>query len=221
MQRRSLPPDVYQRLIENKWIEGSGSFITRQQLEACIDASWGPQLSGQGARYIAAIDLGLKRDRTALAIGHLDTKTQRVWLDSLQTWQGSRAHPVSIAEVEGELEGIRNRFSIHRLICDPWQMQSTIQRLRGRLPVQEFTFSAENVRRLSETLFNLIQSGRLRLYPDEELERELLSLNVVQKSYGWRMDHTSGGYSDRAIALGMMAMEALNTPVGGRIGLWV
>lgn len=78
--------------------------------------------------------------------------------------------------------------------------------------MKEFTFTAESVRRLSETLFNLIQTARLRLYQDDELEQELLNLNVVQKGYGWRIDHASGGYSDKAMALGMMALEALAMP---------
>ena len=78
--------------------------------------------------------------------------------------------------------------------------------------MKEFTFTAESVRRLSETLFNLIQTAGLRLYQDDELEQELLNLNVVQKGYGWRIDHASGGYSDKAMALGMMALEALAMP---------
>ena len=78
--------------------------------------------------------------------------------------------------------------------------------------MKEFHFTAESVRRLSETLFNLIQTAGLRLYQDDELEQELLNLNVVQKGYGWRIDHASGGYSDKAMALGMMALEALAMP---------
>lgn len=77
------------------------------------------------------------------------------------------------------------------------------------LPVKEFSVSAESVRRLSETLFTLIKSGRLRLFPDQKQERELLALSVAQVGYGWRIDHAGGGYSDRAMALGMMTMEAL------------
>ena len=48
------------------------------------------------------------------------------------------------------------------------------------------------------------------MYPDEALERELVGLNVVQRGYGWRIDHSSGGHDDRAMALGMMAMEAID-----------
>ena len=213
MQRRSLPPDVYQRLIENKWVEGVGSFITRAQLESCVDRAWRPQLAGDsGTSYVAALDLGLTRDRTALAVGHLDGEQNVVVLDSLMVWQGSKAQPVSIAGVERELLGLAGRFNLRRVSLDPWQMQSSIQRLRARLAVEEFTFTSESVRRLSETLFNLIQTGRMRLFHDPDLEDELLRLNVVQKGYGWRIDHAGGGYSDRAMALGMMAMEALNPP---------
>ena len=210
MQRRSLPPDVYQRLIENKWVEGSGSFITRAQLSECIDPAWHPQLVGESnTSYVAALDLGLTRDRTALAVGHFDRRTEKIVLDWLRVWQGSRDDPVNIADVENELMELAKRFRLTRVDLDPWQLQSSLQRLRGVLPVKEFTFTAENVRRLSETLFNLIQTATLRLYPDDELERELLNLNVVQKGYGWRIDHAGGGYSDRAVALGMMCLEAL------------
>ena len=77
------------------------------------------------------------------------------------------------------------------------------------------------MRRLSETLFNLIQTSRLKLYPDEALERELLNINVVQKGYGWRIDHSSG-HDDRAMALGMMAMEALDLGSRGEPNLrWI
>ena len=197
-------------MIENRWVEGAGSFITRSQLDECIDPDWKPQLMGQqGFRYVAGLDLGLTKDRTALAVGHLDKAGNSVVLDYMRVWQGSMSSPVSIAAVEEELLSVAGRFSLDSIAFDPWQLQASLQRLRSRLPVKEFSFTSESVRRLSETLFNLFQTTQLRLYPDEELQRELLNLNVVQKGYGWRIDHAAGGYSDRAMALGMMAMEAL------------
>ena len=215
MQEHSLPPDVFQRLIENKWVEGAGSFITRAQLQQCVDPNLSPRLTGEhNTQYAVGLDLGLKRDRTALAVAHLDSAKDAVVLDSLRVWQGSRNAPVQIGAVEEELLSLGQRFHVRTFTCDPWQLQGTIQRLSPRLPVKEFNFTAQSVRRLSETLFTLIQSGRLRLFPDTELERELLNLNVVQKGYGWRIDHASGRYSDRAMALGMACMEVLAMPRG-------
>jgi hypothetical protein len=64
------------------------------------------------------------------------------------------------------------------------------------------------VNKLSELLYNVITSARLRVFPDLELEREILGLRVVQKPDGWRVDHRAGGFSDRAVALGL-AMAAI------------
>ena len=64
------------------------------------------------------------------------------------------------------------------------------------------------MRRLSENLYALLKNGQMRLYSDPELERELLRLEARQTGYGWRIDHRSGGYSDRAMAIGMAALHA-------------
>jgi phage terminase large subunit-like protein len=162
--------------------------------------------------YIYALDLGLTRDRTARAIVHLDTKSGKVVLDDLKVWQGSKEEPVNIFDVEEDIRASSKRFMIRKIVCDPWQMQSTIQKLEGAYPIEEFTFTTENVRRLSENLYSLLHNGQLVLYPDEALENELLRLSAKSTSYGWRIDHKSGEYSDRAIALGMAALEVMREP---------
>ncbi|MDG0868004.1 hypothetical protein GKO46_13120 [SAR202 cluster bacterium JH702] len=211
--RSTLPPEVFMRLIENKWTEGSGSFITRTMLDTCIDPQWSPQLFGSGrTRYVAALDLGLVHDRTALAVCHMEAGQPT--LDYLRVWEGNQAQPVSIEAVEDELLAVSRRFRLRKMFFDPWQLQASMQRLRRKLPVTEFRFTAESVRRLSEALYTAISTGRMRFYPDKELESELLALNAVQKGYGWRVDHSSGSYSDRAMAIGMCLTELLNRPTG-------
>ena len=217
-QRRSLPPQVFQRLWENKWTEGSGSFVTREQLDRCIDPTWAPQLAGAGGlRYFVGLDLGLTRDRTARAVVHYDRDAGKVALDDLRVWQGTRAKPVVIEQVEEDLIAVKERFRDSVFYLDPWQLQSTLQRLRGKLRLEPFTFTTESVRRLSENLYQLLRNAKLRLYPDAELERELLQLEMVQTGYGWRIDHRSGGFSDRAVAIGMAALPAVLE--GSRAGL--
>jgi|SRR6188472_3186313 len=53
-----------------------------------------------------------------------------------------------------------------------------------------------------------ITTTTLRVYPDHELEREITGLRVVETPSGWRFDHRTGGYSDRAVALAMATMLA-------------
>ena len=207
-QRRSLPPEVYQRLWENKWTEGSGSLITREQLDLCTDPTWQPQTAGQQfVHYYVGLDLGLVRDRTARAVVHMEDGN--VVLDALKTWQGNRQQPVQIADIEADLIEVSKRFNMPRIYCDPWQLQGSLQRLGGKVNVEELRFDSSSVRRLSENLLRLVRDGQLRLYLDRELERELLGLQVVQAGYGWKMDHRSGGFSDRAVALAMAALLAV------------
>jgi hypothetical protein len=64
------------------------------------------------------------------------------------------------------------------------------------------------VQKLSTTLHQTITSASLRVYPDQELEREILGLRVVETSSGWRFDHRAGAHSDRAVALAMALAAA-------------
>jgi hypothetical protein len=55
----------------------------------------------------------------------------------------------------------------------------------------------------------LAQSANLRVFEDQALENEVLGLIAVQTPSGWKVDHKAGGYSDRAIAIGMALAEAV------------
>src|SRR4029077_20059630 len=79
---------------------------------------------------------------------------------------------------------------------------------RGRVRIEEWTFSSSSVQRLSSVLLNAITTTTLSVYPDAELEREILGLRVRQTPSGWRFDHRTGAYSDRAVALAMALLLA-------------
>ena len=86
-----------------------------------------------------------------------------------------------------------------------------MKELAATLVLSPFDFTAGSVQRLSTVLYSLITSATLRVYPNAELEREVLGLRVAQKAGGWRVDHATGGYSDRVMAL---ALAALDVPGG-------
>jgi phage terminase large subunit-like protein len=212
-QRLRLPSHIYQRLHENKFAEGSGAFITREELLCCVDQDLNYQYQGQpGLSYVYALDLGLTRDRTAAAIVHREG--DGVVLDSLTVWEGDPSHPIQIATIEDHLVDSSRRFAIGSYVLDPWQLKGSAQRLEAQgYPVVEFNFSAQGIGRLSQNLYALIRAKKLLLPNDPPLIGELLNLSAVETTYGWRLDHRSGGYSDRAIALGMAALQAMELPL--------
>lgn len=209
-QRMRLPAGVFQRLHENKWVEGANAFLTRSEVDASKDMTLKPQLGGKpGVRYFLAVDLGLTRDRTVLTICHKDAESNLVYLDFIKTYQGSRKNPVLIADVENDILWANQNFSIRKNIFDPWQMKGTAQKLKGRIRVEEFTFTSSSIQKLSQNLYYLFHNNLVRIFSHKLLEEELINLNAEEKSYGWRLDHKSGGYSDHVVSLGMSAMYAV------------
>lgn len=206
--KASLPPPVYARFIENRWVPQTGSFVTAEQLARCFDPTWEPQQQSDGSLTICALDYGRKRDRTAM---YLVRHAPDGRIELLNDWVADPKveGEIPIALVEERLREVASVFRPCTLVVDPWQMAAVIQTLRREHPVVEFVFSGKSLMELSANLFNLITAGRLRLYPDPALERELLLIDVKMESYGWRIDHRPGQFSDRVIALGMAALEAV------------
>ena len=215
-QRMRLPAGVYQRLHENKWVQGENAFITRAEVEACKDYSLKPQLSGKdNVKYYLAVDLGLVRDRTVLTICHKDKNDNLIYLDYIKTYQGNKNNPVLISDIENDIIWANNNFNIRKNIFDIWQMKSSAQRLqKNGIKVEEFTFTSSTIQKLSQNLYYIFHNGLIRIFPYKLLEEELLSLNAEEKSYGWRIDHKSGGFSDHVISLGMSSMFAIQDERG-------
>jgi len=206
--RRRLQPQVYQRYYENKWKQGSGSFVTQEDIGRCLDSSLSPQGKGKpGFRYILACDLGLTKDRSVTTIVHKDK--DRIILDSIRVWQGSPSDPVLIGDIEEDARASHKNFSLARIMVDPWQLKNTVEKFKKEgYKIEEFTFSGNNIAKLSSNLYYLIHNGLLRFWNDPDLVGELLSVQATEKSYGTRIDHRSGQFNDRVISLGMAALGA-------------
>lgn len=209
-QRQRLPAHIYQRLHENRWTQGENAFLSKAEVEACKDYALKPQICGnENLKYFMAIDLGLKRDRTVLTICHKDPDDNLIYLDYIKTYQGSKKNPVLISDVEEDIILLNNNFNISKVIADVWQMQNSVQKLaRQGIKMEEFTFTSNSIQKISSNLYYLFHNSLIRIFPYKPLEEELLSLNSVEKSYGWRIDHKSGGFSDHVVSLGMSSLIA-------------
>ncbi|HET6999347.1 MAG TPA: hypothetical protein VFI03_12250 [Solirubrobacterales bacterium] len=214
-QRQRLPHAVFAQLFLNEWTQAEGSFLDPAVIDAAFTLE-GPALERSEKRgsYVAALDLGAVNDRTVFAIGHREG-TETVHLDRMQTWQGSRAHPVNFSEVEDFIVTARRRFNF-KLRLDPWQGLDLAQRLRAKgIVAEEFHFNQGSKQRLAQTLLHSLNAGHLRLYEAEGLRDELLALRLKQSASGsWSFDHQTGGHDDRAVVLALMTVAALEGPTG-------
>ncbi len=229
--KRMLHPIKYRRLIENQCTSEEDAFVTNEQIQAVTNQTLTEKLRGEsegGINYFYALDLGLRRDRSARAVVHFDESRRIIVMDSLRVWV-PRGADVLIEQVEADMLEISAAFNIRKFICDPWQLQSTIQRLSGRLQIEEFYFTPRSLQELTQNLYHLIESRRIELYPEAgrftyqgreyDLQKELGSVIIREISAGYRIDHTSGGFSDMVIALGMAALKAMDPKERCGIGL--
>lgn len=207
-QKARLPDAVFRQLFLNEWTAAEGSFLDPAVIEAAFVRD-GPALKRDERHvYAAALDLGSVNDRSVFAIGH--RQGDAVVLDRLEVWQGSRANPVDFTAVEDSIVEAHGRFGF-RMLADPWQGLQLMQRLRARgVHATEYAFSQASKQRLAATLLHSLNAGNLRLYEAEGLRDELLGLRLCQsKSGAWSFDHARGGHDDRAVALALMLVGAL------------
>ena len=211
-QRRSLPDSVFARLWAGAWGCGDGGFLSREEVEACID----PRLDAASMKFAAdrnyfiGIDLGLKHDRSAIVVLHKERETYVV--DHIETWFGTPENPVSLEAVQSYLHMLGKRIRrLRRVFVDPWQGMLLMERAKraGVRGIEEFTFTVQNVQLLSQSLWHAIRSRNVRMPAYALLVEELVQAKVVERRYGWRVDHRSGGFSDHLIALGMAIVAAM------------
>lgn len=199
-----LPPSAYARLVLNEWTEPEDRLTTADDLRACVSHT-GPLPPMPGVRYVASLDMAYVNDRAVASLCHRDG--DRVVLDRMEVWQGSRRQPVSEATVEAWLVETSRAYGRPRLVLDPWQTKGMAQRLRANgLHVEEFTFSASSVGRLALTLYRLLRAHTLALPDDEDLLDELGAVRLRETAPGvYRLDHDSDRHDDRAVAIALCA----------------
>jgi hypothetical protein len=215
-QRAELPSWEFARLHLNRWVESEDRLVTASDLDACV-ALDGPREWRPRASYCLALDVGLKADRTVLAVCSRDVGSDGVALDNMLVWQGSRRQPVNLDSIETSLLEVWEHYHRPPLVLDPWQGAMLAQRLRRRgVRVEEFVFTAASVSRLALGLHGAIRDRALQLPDDEELLDELRNVRLRETSPGsYRIDHDHSRHDDRAIALALCLDHLLARPQSG------
>lgn len=150
-------------------------------------------------RYIH-IDLGLNRDRSALAMVHclgfrqspLDGETRPIIrMDLIKYWEAPPEGEIDFNDIRRLVFHLANRFSIAMITMDNWQTVDTKRIFENKGLYTEFmTIKKDHY----DTLSTCIYDERLEAYYHPILvEQELLKLQLLK---GTKVDHPNTGYKD-------------------------
>jgi hypothetical protein len=233
-QERTLPPNVFKRLFLNKWLDPADDcgFVTRGEAQACADKGreLGLAMRDKGepdVEYVASIDYGPKKDRTVCTVGHREGETLPI--DRMEVWQGKDFPDgrVPVAKVEEWIETTAKNFPKVTFLCDPYQLEGTIQRYSSVYPMERFEPRGGKANyEMAQILRLLLCERRIFWYPgcgsvlvkhpggalqEHTLVDELAELITKQMSYGYRLDHMSNKHDDRAVGIGMLAWRLIGS----------
>jgi len=228
-QERLLPPSAFRRLWHNEWASGGGDALAAEVIARAFRPDLRPMPEPlPGYEFCAGLDVGVSRDASALVVlgvrvgeSYQDTAEHgRIRLCYIRAWIPHGGRKVNLQEIEDTLVALHHKYDFQSIAYDPWEARHLSQRLTLlKLPMHEITQTGSNLQKLATTLIEAMNDGRLDLYPNTLLEKQLRRLRVVERSYGFRLEspRDSSGHGDLASAFAyalLAASEIAGDPPG-------
>lgn len=220
-QRRDLAimPLEYQRLWLNRWTVQGASGLDATDVSDAIVLKGPVRSPPPGWVCIGGLDLGMKHDHSALVVIGIDVERQKLKLFHCQSWAPAD-YPdgeIILDDVQQAVLDVHSRFRLASLVFDPCQCIKMAQELyrltiaQGReLTLIKFQ-GLPMYDRMARALYQVFRNRMIELFPDPQLEDDLLRIQIEQKITGFKITAISdeAGHADRAIALAMTLDLAL------------
>ena len=161
-------PLARKRDIDNLFAEDGDRFVSAEVYDACVALEWSPCWPTREPSIFLGIDAAVKDD-TAAAVGLIRDGDQLI-LAFHKIWRPTRATPLDLAEIEAWVLDQHQHFRLAKVLCDPYQMARSMSALRAAgVPIEEYAQTPANLTKATQTLFDVITSRALVLYPSAEL----------------------------------------------------
>lgn len=208
----------YLRLWWGAWATGSGDAIAAEDLAAAVDQSARPMIGVErNFGFAMGLDLGVKRDHSAVVVLGFDWVKQRIRLAAAESWAPPAGGQIDLQAVQDRAFELACQFNVGGMFYDPWQAELFAQQLAAKgVPVFPMPFTGPNVKLMATALLTTFRERIITLYPDAELERGLSRLSIVENNFGYKLEapkDKSGGHCDKAIALTIVLPGAADAAV--------
>jgi phage terminase large subunit-like protein len=215
--RRTLRPNQYLRMIENKFVTTEESFVDMAWWDACVDPTVTPIVVNRDLPIWVAVDASTKRDSTAIVAVTFDRQAQKVILVNHRIFLPSVLVPLDFeGTIERTLRELSHHFSVRGVFYDPYQMIAVAQRLQAAgLPMREFPQTVANLTAIGSNLYELIKARSIVAYPDANIRVAISRAVAVETSRGWRIAKDKVSHKiDVVVALAMACHAAIERSAG-------
>ena len=196
-----------------EFTEAISSFLSAESIQQCVIEGRIELLPDRkNFHYIAAIDAAYKGDQFTVCIAHNDNVKEKVVVDHLDGWQGSRKHPLKLPGVMLEIRSLADRYGFDRVHGDQFGSEPLKDIFkRYGLSYKERTFTSQSKADIYATLRTLITDGRIELLDHKSSLKELRGLELELLPGGAvRIGHSRHGKArdDYADAIALAVSEA-------------
>lgn len=151
----SLTDSDWRRMILCEFAEGAYSLASPEDIDAVTRPDTAVLPPVPGTRYVAALDVGTRRDLIALAVGRIEHRGggRVTVIDRVRYWTPQKGERVDLAEVEETVRRIWKEYRVEHLAFDRAQAEVLSQNLqRDGITVREYVFSTSGANRLARAL---------------------------------------------------------------------
>jgi phage terminase large subunit-like protein len=215
--RRSLRPNQYLRMIENRFVTTESSFVDMADWDACVDPAVAPLVSDRALPIWIGVDASVKRDSTAIVAVTWDSETSKVRIVFHRIFQPSTKEPLNFeATIAHTVRELLTRFAVRGVFYDPFQMAAVAQGLQHvGVPMREVPQTPGTLTEIGTNLFELIKARGLVVYPDANLRLAISRAVAVETPRGWKISKEKQSHKiDVVVALAMAAHAAV---LGSRV----
>ncbi|WP_175415784.1 hypothetical protein [Acidipropionibacterium jensenii] len=209
----SLTASEWRRLILCEFAEGDDSLTDPAAVAAAIRPGSPVLPYSPGRRYIITLDIGTRRDLTAVAVSHTErTDAGRVVVvDRVMSWRPSKQSGgrVDLDEVQHTIARLAREYHapVHFDRMQAEQLTSNLT--RAGVVCHEYVFSSAGANRLARALYIALRDRALSLPDDPELVDGFNSTRMIETTPGTVKLHNPAGHHDDIPTVVGMAVALL------------
>ena len=201
----------YRREYLAEFTEAISSFLSAEAIQQCVvEGRTELPPDRKNFIYVAAIDAAYKGDRFTICIAHHNQ--EKVVIDYLGGWLGTRQHPLQLKTVLPEIKALSERYGFCRIFADQFGAEPLKHALQNySLTLEERTFTSASKADIYATLRTRITDGKIELLDHPASLRELRGLELERLPGGAiRIGHAGHGKAsdDYADAMALAVSEA-------------